>query len=96
MATVTVKIKIKLFANFREVTRKKDIEIDVAGDTIRDVISSLISEYPGLGPLMLQDGEIKPYVNVLLNGKDVKSGKGMAAQIKEGDELAIFPPVSGG
>jgi molybdopterin synthase sulfur carrier subunit len=41
---------------------------------------------------MLHDGALKPYVNVLVNGKAATPSD----SIKEGDELAIFPPVSGG
>lgn len=88
-----MKINVKLFANFREVTRTKDVSLDVRGDTVRDAIDALVSAHPGLGPLMLQDGKVKPYVNVLLNGQTVKD---TSTQIKENDELALFPPVSGG
>jgi molybdopterin converting factor small subunit len=42
---------------------------------------------------MLHDGKIKPYVNVLINGQSVKD---ISTRIKENDELALFPPVSGG
>jgi molybdopterin synthase sulfur carrier subunit len=85
-------IRIRLFANFREVTGKKDLAQDVNGNTVMDAVSSLIASYPGLGPLMLHDGALKPYVNVLLNGKSAQPGD----KIHDNDELAIFPPVSGG
>jgi molybdopterin synthase sulfur carrier subunit len=88
-----MKINVKLFANFREVTRKKDVSLDVRGETVRDAIDALVSAHPGLGPLMLHDGKVKPYVNVLLNGQTVKE---TSTHIKENDELALFPPVSGG
>lgn len=87
-----MKIKVKLFANFREVTGKKDVALEVSGDTVMDAISSLIASYPGLGPLMLHGGALKPYVNALVNGKAAAPSD----TVKEGDELAIFPPVSGG
>jgi molybdopterin synthase sulfur carrier subunit len=87
-----MKINVRLFANFREVTGKKDLSLDVTGDTVMDAVSSLIASYPGLRPLMLHDGALKPYVNVLVNGKTAAPSD----KIKEGDELAIFPPVSGG
>jgi MoaD family protein len=87
-----MRIRIRLFANFREVTGKKDLALDVNGDTVMDALSSLIASYPGLGPLMLNDGSLKQYVNVLLNGKSVQPDD----MIHDNDELAIFPPVSGG
>jgi MoaD family protein len=85
-------IKVRLFANFREVTGRKDLSLEANGDTVMDAVSSLIASYPGLRPLMLHDGALKPYVNVLVNGKTAAPSD----RIKEGDELAIFPPVSGG
>ncbi len=87
-----MKVNVRLFANFREVTGKKDIALDVNGGTVMDAISTLIAAYPGLRPLMLHDGALKPYVNVLVNSKNAAPSD----TIKEGDELAIFPPVSGG
>jgi molybdopterin synthase sulfur carrier subunit len=85
-------LNFRLFANFREVVGKKDVSLDVGGGTVMDAVSSLIASYPGLHPLMLHDGALKPYVNVLINGKTAAPSD----KVKEGDELAIFPPVSGG
>lgn len=93
---IRVKLKVKLFANFREVTKNKEVEVNVKGDTVRDVVSSLVADYPKLEPLMLTDHQIKPYVNILLNGQSVRDESGLASKIKEGDDVAIFPPVSGG
>jgi MoaD family protein len=87
-----MKINVRLFANFREVVGKKDLSLDVNGDTAMAVVLSLIAFYPALGPLMLHEGNLKPYVNVLINGKKAVP----TDKIKEGDEVAIFPPVSGG
>ena len=85
-------LKFRLFANFREKTGKKEIAMEISGDTVMDAVRALIAAYPGLEPLMLQEGKIKPYVNVLVNGRRAEPSDG----VKEGDELAIFPPVSGG
>lgn len=91
-----MKLKVKLFANFREVTKNKEVEVNPAGDKVADVISALIHDYPRLEPLMLNGSEIKPYVNILLNGKSVRDNCGLHDIVKEGDEIAVFPPVSGG
>ena len=87
-----MKISVKLFANFREAVGKKDVPLEINGNTAMAVVLALIAMYPDLGPLMLHDGNLKPYVNVLINGKKAEP----TDRIKEGDEIAIFPPVSGG
>jgi molybdopterin synthase sulfur carrier subunit len=91
-----MKLKVKLFANFREVTKNKEVEVNVKGNTVKDVVSALIHDYPKLEPLMFTGEEIKPYVNVLLNGKSVRDHGGFTSKVKEGDDIAVFPPVSGG
>ncbi len=87
-----MKISVRLFANFREAVGKKDLALSMNGDTVMAAVLAVIALHPALGPLMLHDGALKPYVNVLVNGKKAESSD----KIKDGDELAIFPPVSGG
>jgi len=91
-----MKLKVKLFANFREVTKNKEVEVSPKGDRVNDVISALIHDYPKLEPMILNGKEVKPYVNILINEKSVRDQGGLQAHVKEGDEVAIFPPVSGG
>lgn len=91
-----MKIKVKLFANFREAAKQKEIEVSPEGDNVKAVITGLTVKYPNLEPLLFQDGALKPYVNVLHNGTAVKAGNGLAEKVKNGDEIALFPPVSGG
>ncbi len=87
-----MKINVRLFANFREAVGKKDLSLDITANTVMAVLLALVGMYPALGPLMLHDGALKPYVNVLVNGRAATPSD----KIKDGDELAIFPPVSGG
>jgi len=91
-----MKLKVKLFANFREVTKSKEVEVNVKGDTVKDVVTALVRDYPKLEPQMLAGHEVKPYVNILLNGRSLRDSGGFTSKVREGDDIAIFPPVSGG
>ncbi len=88
------KIKVKLFANFREFTGTKELEID--GITAREILSMLCKKFPGFEKMLLKGKSLQPYVNVFLNGRNVLESGGLDAIINAGDEIAIFPPVSGG
>jgi sulfur-carrier protein len=92
----TVNIKVKVFAGYREIVKGKEVEIRVKGETVREAIDSLIVEHPGLKPLIKDDKGIRPYVNVLLNGKVIAGEGGLISSIKDGDILSVFPPVAGG
>ncbi len=91
-----VKVRFRLFANFREAAKQKDVEIAISGNTINDAIRALLACYPAMEPMLYQDGRLKQYVNVLLNGQTVKGDQIASITVKEGDEIALFPPVSGG
>lgn len=91
-----MKVKFKLFANFREAVRGKEVELEIDGDTVDDAIRVLLERYPRLAPMTLQEGKIKPFVNILLNTEKIGGSDGLSSPIKENDEIALFPPVSGG
>ncbi len=88
------KIKVKLFANIREFTGTKELEVDTG--TVSDVLKNLNEKFPGFEKMIFEDEKIKPYVNVFLNGKNVLDLDGLETELHTNDELAIFPPVSGG
>jgi molybdopterin synthase sulfur carrier subunit len=89
-----VKVTIKLFANLREQVGKAKIEDD--GSDLRELIDILIGKYDGLGELIIKNGEIHPFIHVMVNGISVKDKDGLDTVLNEGDEIALFPPVSGG
>ncbi len=88
------KIKVKFFANFREFTGRNELEID--GVTAGEILGILCKKFPGFEKMLFKEKSLRPYVNVFLNGRNVLESGGLDAVIKAGDEVAIFPPVSGG
>lgn len=88
------KIKVRFFANFREFTKTSELEIE--GDTVRDILEKICSRFPAIKKILFKDGKLQPYVNVFLNGDSVLESGGLDRSLKTNDEIAIFPPVSGG
>ena len=88
------KIKVRLFANFREFTKTGELAIE--GNTVRDILERICSKYPGLGNILFKDGNLQPYVNIFLNGGNIIDSGGLDSALEQDDEIAIFPPVSGG
>jgi molybdopterin synthase sulfur carrier subunit len=88
------KIKVRLFANLREFTRTK--ELDLEAETVRESLEKLCKKFPGLENIIFSGENIRPYMNVFLNGRDISELNGLETVLHTGDEVAIFPPVSGG
>ncbi len=89
-------LKVVLFANYREIVGSKDVIIDSHPSMVKDVVDELTSQYPGLIPLLFQDGVLKRYVNILVDGVSIKETDGILTPVTDGNEIKIFPPVSGG
>ncbi|MCT9097747.1 ubiquitin-like small modifier protein 1 [Haloarchaeobius sp. HME9146] len=90
----------KLFADLAEVAGAKEVDVDVAAadPTVGDALDALFDAHPGLRDRVLDDeGDVAPQINILKNGSNVQmEGEGMDEPVTEDDELALFPPVSGG
>ncbi len=86
------RVKVKLFANFREAAGVKEIEIQ--SSNVGKLLDSLVEKYPKLKDLFYEEGKLRDYVNIMVNGRNIRGDT--RYKLKEGDVVAIFPPVSGG
>jgi molybdopterin synthase sulfur carrier subunit len=88
----------KLFADLAEVAGNRVVRVDVdPGATVGDALDELFDAHPALRDRVLDDaGDVADHINVLRNGENVRSADGLDTTLEDGDELALFPPVSGG
>lgn len=88
----------KLFADLSEIADDRNVAVDVGpGSTVGDALDALLAKHPALEARILgDDGELRDHINVLRNGENVFGDEGLATVLDAGDELALFPPVSGG
>src|SRR5690606_8678721 len=71
--------------------------VDADGDTLSALIANLEATYPGIRERLLDDsGELRRFVNIYVNGDDVRFMDGLNTAIKAGDEVSIVPAVAGG
>lgn len=81
-----MKLKVKFFASFREIAKKESIELQVGkNSTVNDVLNILLNKFPELR-------KNKEHIIISLNHEYAK----LTEKVKDGDELALLPPVSGG
>lgn len=90
----------KLFADLAEVADGQVVEVDLSDDgdaTVADALDALLDAHPALADRVLDDDDdLREHINLLRNGRTVDDAEGMATPVEPDDELALFPPVSGG
>ncbi|MDI5961325.1 MoaD/ThiS family protein [Streptomyces sp. SL13] len=89
-------VTIKLPTAFNALTGGQK-QVDVEGDSIREVLSGLERSFPGvLERLMDQKGSVKRYVNVYRNDSDIRGLEGLETKVENQDVIWIVPAVAGG
>jgi molybdopterin synthase sulfur carrier subunit len=67
------------------------------GSTLESLVANLEGAYPGMRERMLDDsGQLRRFVNIYVNGEDVRFQEGLGTSLKDGDEVSIVPAVAGG
>jgi len=89
-------VHVKIPTPLRRITNDAStVEVE-AGD-IKSLLSSLEKQHPGIADRLCdENGEIRPFVNVFVNGEDIRYISGLNSPTNDGDEVSIVPAVAGG
>ncbi len=88
--------KVRIPLPWRRLTGGQAL-VEAPGGNLQEVFASLESQYPGFRERLFEDnGEIKRFVNVFVNGDDIRVLDGAATEVDAGDEVLIIPAVAGG
>jgi [CysO sulfur-carrier protein]-thiocarboxylate-dependent cysteine synthase len=71
-------------------------QVDVIGDTVREVLDDLVERHPSLAPHILENGGIAPFVNVYVGGEDVRTLDGLDTEVPSGETVILLPAMAGG
>jgi molybdopterin synthase sulfur carrier subunit len=71
--------------------------VTAQGDSIRALIDDLEGKYPGLKDRICEpDGTVRRFVNLYVNGDDIRFLDNLTSRLKDGDEVSIVPAIAGG
>jgi MoaD family protein len=89
--SVTVKIPTQLRA-----ATGGESELEVAGGTVGEVLDAVFDAHGDLRERITQDGDLRRFVNVYVDGEDIRFQQGRDTEINDGEEVTILPAVAGG
>lgn len=89
-------VQVRIPTPLRKLTNDIDI-VNTDAATLAEAVDRLDADYPGLKERIVDEqGEIRRFVNVYINGEDVRFLDGMSSALKPNDEISIVPAVAGG
>ncbi len=90
MATVFAPTTLRRFTNGQS-------KVEVEGQDVAELVEQLEANYPGFRTRLLdKKGNVKRFVNIFVNDKDIRTLQGQETPLQENDEISIIPAMSGG
>ena len=89
-------VVVRIPTPLRRITKGQD-KVSVEGQNLAEVIGSLETQFPGIKDRICDEqGDIRHFVNVYVNGEDVRFLDGLDSATNPGDEVSVVPAVAGG
>ena len=88
--------KVRIPTPLRRFTAGSE-EVGAAGSTVGAVVNDLERQYTGIKERLCdEEGRVRRFVNIYLNGDDIRFLNHLDTAVKDGDELSIVPAIAGG
>ncbi len=88
--------RVRVPTPLRKYTNGAD-EVDAAGDTVKALVDDLEKNYPGIKERICDEsGKIRRFVNVYVNGDDIRFLQNLDTTVNNGDNISIVPAIAGG
>lgn len=72
-------------------------EVTGNGGTVGDVVSDLERQFPGIREKLCdEEGRVRRFVNLYVNGDDIRFLNNLETAVKDRDEISIVPAIAGG
>jgi sulfur-carrier protein len=71
-------------------------EVEATGRTVRELLDDLMGRFPALRPQLLEHEELAPFVNVYVEGEDVRTKNGLDTVVADGSTVILLPAMAGG
>ena len=94
--TERMAVSVKIPTPLRRLTNQEST-VSAEGGDVAAMIEALDGSFPGIkARLCDDDGELRHFVNIYINGEDIRYLDGIATSLDDGDEVSIVPAVAGG
>ena len=89
-------MEIRVYATLRPIVGGRSVTLDAPPASVEGVMDELLRRFPDLAERLVESGSVRPYVAVMVNGRDIRHTGGLETPLDPDAEIDIFPPVAGG
>lgn len=88
-------VKVRIPSQLRQLTSGEGM-IEMDSGTVGSIIMELENMHPGIAERLLDNGEVRRFINVYIDGDDIRFANGLDTDVADGAEISIVPAVAGG
>jgi molybdopterin synthase sulfur carrier subunit len=89
-------VRVRVPTPLRKYTQGAD-EVNAQGSNVKSLVEDLEKNYPGIKERICDEtGKVRRFVNVYVNGDDIRFLQNLDTALKEGDNISIVPAIAGG
>ena len=89
-------VRVRVPTPLRKYTQGAD-EVNALGGNTKALVDDLEKNYPGIKERICDEsGKVRRFVNVYVNGDDIRFLQNLDTGLKEGDSISIVPAFAGG
>ncbi|MBE0428913.1 MAG: MoaD/ThiS family protein [Thermoleophilia bacterium] len=88
-------VKIRIPSQLRNLTGGEGM-VETDAGTVGRIIMELENLHPGIAERLLDGGEVRRFINIYVDGDDIRFDKGLDTSVADGSEISIVPAVAGG
>ncbi len=89
-------VQVRIPTPLRKLTGGSE-EVSAAADTVGNLVEELERQYAGIKDRLCdEEGQVRRFVNIYVNGDDIRFLSNLDTSVKDGDEVSIVPAIAGG
>lgn len=89
-------VRVRIPTPLRRFTANAE-EVGVTGGTVGAIVEDLELKFPGMKERLCDEqGRVRRFVNIYVNGDDIRFLNSLETQVNDGDEISIVPAIAGG
>lgn len=88
-------VKVRIPSQLRQLTGGEGM-VEIDPGSVGGIIMELENKHPGIAERLLDNGEVRRFINIYVDGDDIRFADGLQTAVADGSEVSIVPAVAGG